>query len=201
MASPSKCPAGMSRTKRRNPPPTFSALTGDEALSVADWTRPWTVAHTMPRQEKALAWDLRQLGVTYFLPLVAREISSGGYRRRNLLPMFPSYVFFSGTDDQRAAAFRTDRIVRCIYVPDAGQELLQRELASLETVLRTAPRSVELHKKITVGTHVAIKAGPLKGVEGVIINANNKRKIWLGVTALGVGVTIEIAADLVDAYV
>ena len=54
---------------------------------------------------------------------------------------------------------------------------------------------------MTVGTRVAIKAGPLKGVEGVILNADNKRKIWLGVSALGVSVTVEIAADLIDAYV
>ena len=115
--------------------------------------------------------------------------------------MFPSYVFFSAGDEQRIAALRTERIVRSIYVADAGQDLLQRELASLETVLRTAPRSVELHRKMTVGTRVAIKAGPLKGVEGVILNADNKRKIWLGVSALGVSVTVEIAADLIDAYV
>ena len=174
----------MSKVKKQNPPPTFSAVTGGVTLSPEDWKLPWIVAHTKPRQEKALAWDLQRLGITYFLPLVERETSSGGYRRRNLFPMFPSYVFFSTSDEQRAAAFRTDRIARCIYVPDAGQDLLQRELASLETVLRTAPRSVELHRKMTVGTRVAIKAGPLKGVEGVIINAENKRKIWLGVSAL-----------------
>jgi transcription antitermination factor NusG len=176
-------------------------MTGEPALTAEDWHGVWTVAHTKPRQEKALAWDLHRLGITYFLPLVERETSSGGYRRRNLFPMFPSYVFFSGNDDQRAAAFRTDRIARCIYVTETGQDLLRRELSSLETVLRTTPRSVELHRKMTVGTRVAIKAGPLKGVEGVIINAQNKRKICLGVSALGVSVTVEIAADLIDAYI
>ena len=82
--------------------------------------------------------------------------------------------------------------------------MLQRELAVMEIpvfVLRTAPSSVEFHRKMTVGTRVAIKAGPLKGVEGIIINAENKRKIWLGVSALGVGVTVEISADLIDAYI
>ena len=39
----------------------------------------------------------------------------------------------------------------------------------------------------------------MKDVEGVIVHVNNKQKLLLGVSVLGVGATIEIHADLVDA--
>jgi hypothetical protein len=36
----------------------------------------------------------------------------------------------------------------------------------------------------------------MKGVEGVVIDADRKRKVLLAVTALGAGITVEIHADL-----
>ena len=41
----------------------------------------------------------------------------------------------------------------------------------------------------------------MKDVEGVVLQAHNKRKLWLGVSVLGVGATVEIHADLVEAEV
>jgi hypothetical protein len=39
----------------------------------------------------------------------------------------------------------------------------------------------------------------MKDVEGVLVDAGNKRKLLLGVSVLGVGATVEIHADLVEA--
>src|SRR5688572_11411870 len=74
----------------------------------------WVAAYCRPRQEKALAWDLYKKGVAYFLPMVLRETSSGGRRRRNLYPLFPSYLFIAGREEDRVAGLKTDRIVQII---------------------------------------------------------------------------------------
>jgi transcription antitermination factor NusG len=56
-----------------------------------------------------------------------------------------------------------------------------------------------LYPRLVPGALVRITAGPMKDVEGVILQAQNKRKLWLGVSVLGVGATVEIHADLVEA--
>ncbi len=43
-----------------------------------------------------------------------------------------------------------------------------------------------------------VKSGALKDVEGVVLQHEQRHKLWLGVTALGVGATVEIHPDLVD---
>src|SRR5690242_16983199 len=97
-----------------NPPMIWPRST-----KLSDIHLPWSVAYCKPRQEKALAADLCRLDVSYFLPMVQREISSGGRRRQNLYPLFPSYLFFAGKERERLAALRTDRIVRIIDVNES----------------------------------------------------------------------------------
>ena len=182
----------------QNPPMASSGRTGGGEFEPADWDRLWMVAYCKPRQEKALAWDLRRRGASYFLPMVLRETSSGGRRRRNLYPLFPSYIFVAAGEAERLAVLKTERTVRLIEVEAAEQDALRRELLALETALRIDPRSLELYPRLAIGARVLVKAGPLKGIEGVVLQFGHKRKLWLGVTALGVGATVEIHPDLVE---
>ena len=169
----------------------------DAQLSGA--SRKWSVAYCKPRQEKALGWDLCRRNVEYFLPMVLRETSSGGRRRRNYYPLFPSYLFFAGGEQERLAVLKTERVARLIEIKDAEQSQFQREIASLETALAHCPESIELYPRLVPGARVRIKGGPMRDVEGVVMQADNKRKLWLAVSVLGVGATVEIHADLVEA--
>ena len=166
--------------------------------AMAEVKAAWTVAYCKPRQEKALGWDLCRRQVNYFLPMVLRETSSGGRRRRNLYPLFPSYLFFAGDEMDRLAVLKTERVVRLIEISDAEQPRFRREIAALETVLERCPESLELYPRLVPGAWVRITAGPMKDVEGVVLQSHNKKKLWLGVSVLGVGATVEIHADLVE---
>ena len=156
------------------------------------------VAYCKPRQEKALAWDMVRKEVPYFLPMVMRETSSGGRRRRNMYPLFSSYLFFAGGEQERLAVLKTDRTVRLIDISEAEQPRFRREIAALGTAVEHCPRSLELYPRLVPGALVRITAGPMKNVEGVVLQADNKRKIWLGVSVLGVVGTGEIHAGLVS---
>ncbi len=181
-----------------NPPVAYSGAANAPRLGAEDWEQRWLAVYTKPRQEKSLARDLQERRVTYFLPMVLRQTSSGGRRMRNLYPLFASYVFIAGDDEARLAALRTERLVRVIDVEPFQQEQFRRELASLELALRVAPDSLELHPRITVGAHVVIKSGPMAGVEGQVVQVGDRKKLWLGVSTLGVGATVEIHPDLVE---
>jgi transcription antitermination factor NusG len=116
-----------------------------------------------------------------------------------LYPLFPSYLFVAGEETERLVALKTERIVRFVDVDEGRQAQLRAELAGLEQALRCFPRSVELYAHLAVGVCVRVKAGPLKNVEGVILQIGQRHKLWLGVSALGVGATVEIHPDLVEA--
>jgi transcription antitermination factor NusG len=177
-----------------NPP-----MVGPTSAAIEDINRVWNVAYCKPRQEKALAADLLKREIPYFLPMYLKETSSGGRRRRNLYALFASYVFVGGGDRERLAALKTDRIVRYVTVGASEQPKLAQELRFLYVALQHSPESVELYSRLIPGARARITSGPMKNIEGIILQSDNKRKLCLGVSVLGVGATIEIHADFVQA--
>lgn len=182
-----------------NPPITYSAAVAS-GLSELDWERTWRVAYLKPRQEKSLAKDLIERGVTYFLPMVLRETSSGGRRRKNMYPLFPSYLFFAGDEDARLACLRTDRTVQLLEPDGENQRRMREELRSLSLVMDNHPDDVELYNALQPGSHVRVKSGPMRDVEGTILKSGSSTKLQLAVTLLGVGVVVEIHPDLVEVF-
>ena len=92
-----------------------------------------------PDRKRLLAGELRKLGHSYFLPMVLRVTTSGGRRRRNLYPLFASYIFLPADESARLAALRTERIVRFVDVTTAQQPTFRREIAALETAPADVP--------------------------------------------------------------
>ena len=155
----------------------------------------WWVAHTKSRFEKAFAWDLLRQGIGYFLPLIERVRISGGKKRRVFLPLFASYVFFCGDEEVRYATMRTDRVCKTIEVAD--QETLVAELAAVEKAL-SSQATLDPYPHTAVGRRCRITAGPLQGIDGVVVRRHKLARIVLTVGILGRGAAVEIDADLLE---
>jgi len=173
-----------------NPP---ALLPDTETL--ADLTGRWWVAHTKSRFEKAFAWDLLQRGIGYFLPLIERVRMSGGRKRRVMAPLFPSYVFFCGDDEDRYTAMTTHRLCQTLEVRD--QEELVRELVAIETAL-AGKAELDPYPFAVVGQRCRITAGPFMGLEGIVIQRNCIARLVLQVSMLGQGAALEVDADLLE---
>ena len=163
------------------------------AASVAEMDGRWWVAHTKARFEKAFAWDLLRRGVGYFLPLVEKVSIRHGRKRRALLPLFPSYVFFCGDAEVRSTAMTTNRLCRVIDVTD--QQKLVGEFVPIERAL-SGKAKLDLHPFAAVGRRCRITAGPFEGIEGKVIQRRETTRIVLEISVLGQGACMEIDADL-----
>src|ERR1700742_1282077 len=86
----------------------------------------WWVAHTKSRSEKALAWDLLSHSIPHYIPMAEKIALWGGRKRKVLLPLFPSYVFFAGDVAARQQVLRTNRV--CQILPVKQREQFVSEL-------------------------------------------------------------------------
>ena len=174
-----------------NPPILSPGVT-----SLDELPGPWWVAHTKARFEKALAWDLLNGNINYFLPMVERITVSSGKKRRGMMPLFPSYLFFCGPHDHRQKVLATNRVCQVIAVKEVDQFVseitaLQRALAS-DCIL-------DFYPDLVVGRRVRVCAGALKGTEGTLVEKNSVHRLVLHISMLGQGASLEIAADLLEA--
>ena len=157
----------------------------------------WWGAHTKPRNEKSLAGELGQQGIIHYLPLLARQTRSRATRRvsRSVIPVFPGYLFFNATDEQRIRALKTKRIATVLAVP--RQEVLVRELRQIYSALSSGV-GIRWHPEVKVGDWARVVGGPLMGVEGVVARRTGKVRLVLNVVMLGQSISVEVADDLLE---
>jgi len=175
-----------------NPP-----IVSPEAESLSEMVGTWWLAHTKARFEKVFAWDMLSHGIGYFLPMREKVTFSGGRKRRVMMPLFPSYVFFCGDEEDRYAAMTTNRLCQAIEVVD--RDGFVEELAGIEGAL-ISKAVVDHYPQLPVGARGRIISGPMMGIEGTIVEKRSaKARMVLEVTILGQGAVVEVDADLLEA--
>lgn len=179
--------AGMTRVAPR---PTDAAVSADPVL--------WFVAHTRSRQEKVLAADLRERLIEVFLPMVKTVRYYGKRKCKVELPLFPGYLFLRGTVEQGYIADRTGRVANLIRVPD--QRMLTTELDQIRDVIARGG-ALTPASAITQGTLVEVKAGPFKGIQGVVERGIPNDRLLLQVELIGRAAVLEVDRALLTPLV
>lgn len=158
----------------------------------------WWVAHTKPRQEKALAGDLQTLDLPFYLPLYERVTRSRQSKRtsRSLVPVFSSYVFLAATPEDRQRVLRTQRVAQLLVVSD--QARLVSELMQIQRVLSN-PVEFRIHRGLKAGTWARVMRGPLLGTEGVVQKRLSRVRLVLNVEMLGQCISVEVLEDMLEA--
>jgi transcriptional antiterminator RfaH len=166
-----------------------------KAESICDFVGQWWVAHTRSRNEKALAHDLIRKKISYFLPMSWKVRRRSRRTIRSFLPLFSGYLFFCGEENQRLELLRTDRVANLIEVKD--QQKLVRELVQIEQALR-AGAPLTPHKYIKAGQKCRVMAGPLLGLQGVVVKTKSAMRLVLQVDMLGQAASVEIDIDMIE---
>ena len=155
----------------------------------------WWVAHTKSRNEKALANDLITRNVRYFLPMTWSITKRSRRTFKSLLPLFAGYVFFCGEDDCRLEVLKTNRVANIIDVTD--QETFVSELSQIDQALRTGLPLIP-HNFIKKGQWCRVIAGPLLGLEGIVQDVKNMKRLILQIDLLGQAASVEIDLDMIE---
>ena len=153
----------------------------------------WHVIRTRSRQEKALAEDLAAMGIRCFLPMTRLVRYYGRRKVDSPLPLFPGYLFLSGSRDDCFAADRTRRVAQIL--PVADQDRLHGQLTAIARVLRVQD---VLHAcpPLLKGMVVEVVSGPFQGVRGRVDTEVRDNRLILNVDVLGNAAVLEIDRDL-----
>jgi transcription antitermination factor NusG len=173
-----------------NPP-----ITWPEKKTISDFEGQWWVAHTKSRNEKALAQELINQHISYFLPMRWKIHHYKKRKLKSLLPLFGGYIFFCGDENDRLAALRTNRIAQVIEVQN--QQKLLQELLQIEKAIKSGA-SLQPHKYLKMGQRCQVTAGPLAKLTGVIVETKASTRLVLQIDMLGQAASVEIDTDTIE---
>ena len=203
--------AGSQRSKVRSPrtvrssrltaaPALFpAALLSDDFAAACATTGikcRWWLAYTRPQQEQALTRELLARNVAYYLPLIHRKTMAKGRTHSVRVPLFPGYVFIWGSEEDRFAALKTNRLVSIYDV--AQGERLKQQLAQFATAIAAGAPLVR-ESRLIAGECVRIKTGLFRDLEGVVLRRNGKTELLIAIDFLHQGATMEIEDGMIEA--
>jgi transcription termination/antitermination protein NusG len=172
-------------------------LAADELDGVnAEWFALWTHSHC----EQAVHEQLIAKGFESFLPTIRTWSRRAGTQRLIPLPMFPSYLFVHQAMDKRSyiEILKSKGLVRILGARwDRLAAVADTEIEALQRIQSAEP-AVMPHPYLQEGQRVCINAGPLAGVEGILVRTRpNRGLLVISVDLLRQSVAVEVDCTLV----
>ncbi len=175
--------------------PVEAVRTGGSRNWIVEALGRWWVLHTRARNEKRVASALAIQSVQHYLPLVNVRHTYAKWRVAFRVPLFPGYVFLCGNESDCEKALHTKRVAHVIPVVDQRQ--FRAELQHVYQAVECG-EAVALYPAIQKGSRCRLTGGPLKGVEGVVVQRGSRCQIYLTITMLGQSALIEVDAALLE---
>lgn len=155
----------------------------------------WFAVQVRTRSEKLVASILQNKGFEYLFPfyLVNRQRTDRVVSIE--VPLFPGYLFCRlDLSSRLLSLFTTPGVVRLLGVGPTPTPVEESEIEAIQAILKAgkAARPWPMPKE---GDRVRIEAGPLYGVEGVIIGTKKNCRLVVSVTLLQRAISVEIDED------
>lgn len=151
----------------------------------------WYALYTKHQHEKTIALHLDKLGFRVFLPMY-HEVHQWKDRRKIVdLPLFPSYVLFTGDLNRRIQILNVPGVYFLLGSDGKAAVIPQAELEAVRRALESE-LPVEPHPFVKSGERVRVCSGPLAGVEGVVTRRRDSLRLVLSVDTLCRSVAVEV---------
>lgn len=161
--------------------------------------RCWYAVYVRSRHEFRVQELMRRASIENFLPAVELLRRWKDRKKMVTFPLFPGYLFvhLQKRREDMLAVLKTHGVVRFLGkkagapepVPDTQVESLQKLIASGQVI--------EPYPYLKEGQRVAIKWGPLVGVEGILKEKRGQHILVLSIDILQQGASVKVdAADV-----
>jgi len=156
--------------------------------------RAWFAVYTKSHHEKSIARHLSQKGIEHYLPLYkAKRTWTHGRHVTLDLPLFPNYVFVHISDLDRVRVLATEGVLMFVDRGNVVTPIPNVEIERLRAELHL--RRSEPHPRIAIVQKGRILAGPLAGMEGIVLRRKGDLRVVLTAPLINMCVAVEVNAD------
>ena len=160
----------------------------------------WYPVYTNPRAEKTAAELLVKKGIETYLPL-QRQLKQWSDRKKWVEePLIKSYLFVRIAVSQQMEVLTTKGVCRFLYFSGRIASMPERQISQLQLLLATETELEVTDKKFKKGEMVRVKAGPLMGLTGELVNHHSDKRMILRLDHTEQVVLVQIPAVFLEPF-
>jgi transcription antitermination factor NusG len=169
-----------------------SDMTSDQNYSLA-----WYAVHTRHQHEKHVVRSLGGKGFEVFLPLYTAIHRWKDRDKKLSLPLFPCYIFLQNPSERWQSILATPGVHSVVGFAKRPATISAGEIEAIQRVVDSCLK-LEPHPFLQCGDRVRLRAGPLEGLEGLLLRKKGGWKLLVSVEMLQRSVAVEIDASMVE---
>lgn len=160
----------------------------------------WYAFYTRARHEARVEERLRVGGFESFLPRMLLQRQWGDRKKLVRWPLFPGYVFARCVRRDVGKIVSTTAVVSVVCSNGKPAPVDPREIENIRRLMDgletpdVPPERVPLEP----GRTVRVIAGPLRGIEGVVVEQRNRRTFIVQLTTIGEGLVVSVDDRLLE---
>lgn len=167
-------------------------------VAAMQYSKKWYPVYTASRAEKKACSALMAKGIEAYLPLY-RQCKQWSDRKKWVdEPLLRSYLFVHIEVSQLPEVLMTNGISRFIYFSGRISAMPDRQIEELKLLLASAYELEVTEENLKPGERVEIKAGPLKGMQGLMLSYRSKNQLLLKLGSLQQSIVINVPAALIS---
>jgi transcription antitermination factor NusG len=151
----------------------------------------WFALRVRSRCEKTVAAAIRQKGLEEFLPLYQSRRRWSDRIKSVEAPVFPGYVFCNLDPNSRMTVVTIPGAADLVGIGRVPAPIEDSEIAALRSSIHSGLET-EPWLRWDVGQLVRVNGGPLAGLEGLLVEVQNRYKFIVSVTLLKQSLAVEI---------
>jgi len=175
---------------------TASRVTETEASVLSSWPASaidahWYAAYTRANHEKRVAEQLVQRAVEHFLPCYD---SVRRWKDRKVclqMPLFPGYVFVRIPLCEQMRVREIPSVAKLVGFNGTPTALPDEEIHAMRNGLAQGV-CAQPHPYLTVGRRVRVVAGPLVGLQGILLKRKNRTRFVISLELIMRSVAVEV---------
>jgi len=157
----------------------------------------WYAVHTRHQHEKNVVRVLESKGLEVFLPLYTAIHRWKDRNKRLLLPLFPCYLFVRNPEELWQPILSTPGVHSVVGFSKRPATIPWAELEAVRRLVGT-DLGAEPHPFLVCGARVRLRAGPLEGIEGLLVRKKTIWKLVISIEMLQRSVAVEVDASMVE---
>ncbi|MFO8052990.1 MAG: UpxY family transcription antiterminator [Candidatus Omnitrophota bacterium] len=158
----------------------------------------WYALYTKSRHEKFVESELLKKGIKAFTPKVTYRRKWSDRIKQIKEPLFKSYCFAKFPLLSKTDVLSQAGIVSVVHFQSQYVPVSEKTIQSLRIITETNYQANPC-PYIDTGDYVYIKKGPLKGVEGFVLEKRNKNtSVVVSVDALASAIKCVVGVDCVE---